>query len=86
MCLAEFFALTKISGKFLLSSNLTGAGEWRRRYDAVIIGGGHNGLTCGAYLARAGLKTLVLERRPVIGGAAVSEEVCRASPSPSSAI
>jgi phytoene dehydrogenase-like protein len=45
------------------------------RYDAVIIGGGHNGLTCAAYLARAGLKTLVLERRPVIGGAAVTEEV-----------
>ena len=44
------------------------------RYDAVIIGAGHNGLTCGAYLARAGLKTLVLERRDVIGGAAVSEE------------
>jgi phytoene dehydrogenase-like protein len=45
------------------------------RYDAIIIGGGHNGLTCGAYLARAGLKTLVLERRPVLGGAAVTEEV-----------
>ena len=45
------------------------------RYDAIIIGGGHNGLTCGAYLARAGLKTLVLERRSVIGGAAVTEEV-----------
>jgi phytoene dehydrogenase-like protein len=45
------------------------------RYDAVIIGGGHNGLTCGAYLARAGLKTLVLERREVIGGAAVTEEI-----------
>jgi phytoene dehydrogenase-like protein len=45
------------------------------RYDAIIIGGGHNGLTCGAYLARAGLKTLVLERRHVIGGAAVTEEV-----------
>ena len=44
-------------------------------YDAVIIGGGHNGLTCGAYLAKAGLKTLVLERRHVIGGAAVSEEI-----------
>jgi phytoene dehydrogenase-like protein len=44
------------------------------RYDAIIIGGGHNGLTCGAYLARAGKKTLVLERRPVIGGAAVTEE------------
>jgi len=45
------------------------------RYDAIIIGGGHNGLTCGAYLARAGLKTLVLERRDVLGGAAVTEEV-----------
>ena len=45
------------------------------KYDAIIIGGGHNGLTCGAYLARAGLKTLVLERRPVLGGAAVTEEV-----------
>ena len=44
------------------------------RYDAIIIGGGHNGLTCGAYLARAGLRTLVLERREVFGGAAVTEE------------
>jgi phytoene dehydrogenase-like protein len=44
------------------------------RFDVVIIGAGHNGLTCGAYLARAGKKTLVLERRGVIGGAAVTEE------------
>jgi len=44
------------------------------RYDVVIIGAGHNGLTCGAYLARAGLRTLILERREVIGGAAVTEE------------
>src|SRR3954468_4239230 len=43
--------------------------------DAVIIRGGHNGLTCAAYLARAGLKVLVLERRHVIGGAAVTEEI-----------
>lgn len=43
-------------------------------YDAIIVGGGHNGLTCGAYLARAGLKTLVLERRHIVGGAAVTEE------------
>jgi phytoene dehydrogenase-like protein len=42
-------------------------------YDAIIVGGGHNGLTTAAYLGRAGLKTLVLERRPVLGGAAVSE-------------
>jgi phytoene dehydrogenase-like protein len=42
-------------------------------YDAIIIGAGHNGLVCAAYLARAGLKTLVLERREVLGGAAVTE-------------
>jgi phytoene dehydrogenase-like protein len=45
------------------------------RYDAIIIGAGHNGLTCGAYLAKAGMRTLVLERRHVIGGAAVTEEI-----------
>ena len=45
------------------------------RYDAIVIGGGHNGLVCAAYLARAGRKTLVLERRPLVGGAAVTEEV-----------
>lgn len=44
-------------------------------YDALIIGGGHNGLTCGAYLAKGGLKVLVLERRHLLGGAAVTEEV-----------
>jgi phytoene dehydrogenase-like protein len=46
-----------------------------QRYDAVIIGGGHNGLVSAAYLARAGLQTLVLERRHVLGGAAVTEEI-----------
>ena len=46
-----------------------------QRYDAVIIGGGHNGLVGAAYLARAGLKTLVLERRHILGGAAVTEEI-----------
>ena len=45
------------------------------KYEAIIIGGGHNGLTTAAYLARAGKKVLVLERRHVLGGAAVTEEV-----------
>ena len=44
------------------------------RHDALIIGGGHNGLVCAFYLARAGLKVRVLERRGVVGGAAVTEE------------
>src|ERR1700722_8350885 len=42
--------------------------------DALIIGGGHNGLVCAAYLAAAGLKVTVLEQRSVVGGAAVTEE------------
>jgi len=51
-------------------------------YDAIVVGGGHNGLTAAAYLARAGLSTLVVERRPIIGGCCVTEEIaprCSAS-------
>ncbi len=44
------------------------------KYDAIIVGGGHNGLTAAGYLGKAGLKTLVLERRPMVGGAVVTEE------------
>src|ERR1700737_4225826 len=47
----------------------------KSKYDAIVIGGGHNGLTTAAYLGRAGKKVLVLERRHVLGGAAVTEEV-----------
>ncbi|HEX2310657.1 MAG TPA: NAD(P)/FAD-dependent oxidoreductase [Vicinamibacterales bacterium] len=45
------------------------------RYDVIVIGGGHNGLTHAAYLARTGRKVLVIERRHVLGGAAVTEEI-----------
>jgi phytoene dehydrogenase-like protein len=45
------------------------------RYDAVVVGGGHNGLTAGCYLAKAGRSVLVLERREVLGGACVTEEL-----------
>jgi phytoene dehydrogenase-like protein len=46
-----------------------------RTYDAIVIGAGHNGMVNGAYLARAGLKTLILERRGNVGGAAITEEL-----------
>ncbi len=46
-----------------------------RTYDAIVIGGGHNGLVNGAYLAKSGLKTLILERRHLVGGAAITEEL-----------
>jgi phytoene dehydrogenase-like protein len=53
---------------------VTGA-PGRASFDAVVVGGGHNGLTAAAYLARAGLRVCVLERREVLGGACVTEEV-----------
>lgn len=49
-------------------------GTRRGHYDAIVIGAGHNGLVCAAYLAKAGRRVLVLERRGVVGGAAVTEE------------
>ena len=44
-------------------------------YDAIVVGGGHNGLVCAAYLAKAGMRTLVLERREHVGGAAETSEL-----------
>ena len=44
-------------------------------YDAVVIGGGHNGLVAAAYLAKSGKSVCVVERRGVLGGAAVTEEI-----------
>jgi phytoene dehydrogenase-like protein len=44
-------------------------------YDAIIVGGGHNGLICAAYLARGGLRVVLLERRGILGGACVTEEI-----------
>ena len=54
----------------------------RKSYDAIVIGAGHNGLTAAAYLSRAGLSTLVVECREIVGGCCVTEEIapgCRAS-------
>jgi len=60
-----------------ISSNGGGpaAGSGEGSWDAIVVGGGHNGLTTGAYLARAGMRTLILERREILGGACVTEEV-----------
>ena len=62
------------SGSFLYLSLLGARNRMMTRDDAIVVGGGHNGLTAAAYLGKAGLKTLVLEQRAVVGGAAVTEE------------
>src|SRR5262245_6074522 len=53
----------------------TSASSADGHWDAIVVGGGHNGLTNAAYLAKAGLRTLVLERRHLVGGAAITEEL-----------
>ena len=47
----------------------------KNKYDAIVVGGGHNGLVNGAYLAKSGLRVLILERRHLVGGAAITEEL-----------
>uniref|UniRef100_A0A7I4AX58 Amine oxidase domain-containing protein n=1 Tax=Physcomitrium patens TaxID=3218 RepID=A0A7I4AX58_PHYPA len=64
------------SRRYVTDAKVHGTGFLTERvWDAVIVGGGHNGLTAAAYLARAGLQVAVLERRHVLGGAAVTEEI-----------
>ena len=68
-------------GKFIRlfeSTVTTGHNEKNPIYDAIVIGAGHNGLTAAAYLARGGLSTLVLERREIVGGCCVTEEIAPA--------
>jgi len=58
-----------------LNQALTQAQVLREKYDAIIVGAGHNGLICANYLAKQNRKVLILERRHLIGGAAVTEEL-----------
>src|SRR6202047_3754220 len=71
-------AASKMTNLARLSHHLATVAEFHcmsQHYDAIVIGGGHNGLVNAAYLAKAGKKVLVLERRHVLGGAAVTEEI-----------
>ena len=64
--------MTSMGGAAVLGGGVMGA---MTDYDAIIIGGGHNGLVAAAYLAQAGQSVLVLERRDMVGGACVTEEL-----------
>ena len=57
-----------------MRSSATASSRVAEQYDAIVVGGGHNGLVCAGYLARAGLKVKVVEKRRTVGGAAVTEE------------
>ncbi|XP_065602506.1 pyridine nucleotide-disulfide oxidoreductase domain-containing protein 2 isoform X2 [Cyrtonyx montezumae] len=71
--LSKSCAAHRLRGQHLAHSRTTERPQ--REYDAVVIGAGHNGLVAAAYLQRAGLRTAVLEKRHVLGGAAVTEEI-----------
>ncbi len=58
-----------------MATSTKGKSTTSHDYDAIVVGGGHNGLTHGAYLAKSGLRTLILERRGLVGGAAITEEL-----------
>ena len=59
----------------LTSSLITRTKPLHKQYDAIVVGGGHNGLVSAAYLAKAGKKVACFEKRHVVGGAAVTEEI-----------
>ncbi|XP_066535439.1 pyridine nucleotide-disulfide oxidoreductase domain-containing protein 2 [Hoplias malabaricus] len=65
----------RVVGNFGVGSRASHSRALKPSYDAIVIGGGHNGLIASAYLQKGGLNTVVLERRHVLGGAAVSEEI-----------
>src|SRR5450432_3339588 len=76
------FTAVYISVYAVVEATLTSGQTSTKIYDVIVIGAGHNGLTAAAYLARAGLSTLVLERREIVGGCCVTEEIapgCRVS-------
>jgi phytoene dehydrogenase-like protein len=70
--MATSSATSKVLGKVGLPAPI--AELSKKRWDAIIVGAGHNGLACATYLARAGLKTLVLEAKDRVGGACTLEE------------
>ena len=72
LCANVDLAQTLVKGRLAIG-HVDILGRVPAEYDAIVVGGGHNGLATAAYLGRAGLTTLVLERRTVLGGAAVSE-------------
>jgi phytoene dehydrogenase-like protein len=79
---ADHCDTVKCAANALVTSSQSTTKSTTKIYDAIVVGAGHNGLTAAAYLAHAGLSVLVLERREIVGGCCVTEEIapgCRAS-------